>query len=351
MSGVSWELGAAVAIAFFAALAGVWLVERWARPLGLIDLPNPRSSHCEPRPRGGGLGILCGVAAGLAAASWIAEPLDRRGWVVLGAALLVAAVSLWDDVRGLPAWPRLLAQTAAATWIVAALGGLERLPLPPPADLPLGLAGPLLAGLWIVAVTNFFNFMDGLDGLAAGQAVLSLGVVAWGLWPLSRPAAGLGLVTAAATAAFLIRNWTPSRVFLGDVGSSFLGLLLAGLPFVAAPEARPRLVLLVAVSLALFLLDPVATLWARWRRGMPLGIAHRDHAYQQLVEPGRSHAPAVSALLAAGLFLSLLGAAVYRRPPLAWLAVGAALLVFVAEWQLATRRRSRRAQAAGGGDA
>ena len=104
--------------------------------------------------------------------------------------------------------------------------------------MPLGVAGALLAVLWLVGVTNFFNFMDGVDGLAAGQAVISLGVLAWALWP--RAAAGLSRSSSlAATAAFLPRNWSPAQIFLGDVGSSFLGFLLAGLPF-AGPPARDR---------------------------------------------------------------------------------------------------------------
>ncbi|HEX9670163.1 MAG TPA: glycosyl transferase [Thermoanaerobaculia bacterium] len=339
MSGAAWAWGLPAALAFFSALAGTLLVERWARPLGLLDLPNPRSSHREPRPRGGGLGIVCGVAAGVAAASWTAGGFGASIRVVLWAALLVAAAGLWDDLRPLPAWPRLLVQTAAAVLVVAACGGLERLPLPPPADVALGAAGAPLAVLWLVAVTNFFNFMDGLDALAPGQAVLSLALLAWALWPGG--AAGLSLVAAAATAALLLRNWTPARLFLGDVGSSFLGLLLAGLPFAGPPAERPRLVLLVAVSLALFLLDPVATLWRRWRRGAPLTVAHREHAYQRLVAPERSHAPVVSGLLATGLLLSLLAAAGYALPSLAWPVVAAALLLFAAEWCLAARWSSR----------
>ena len=339
MSGAFWAWGLPAALAFFAALAGALLVERRARPLGLLDLPTPRSSHREPRPRGGGLGILCGVAVGLAVASWTTGAFGAGARTVLGAALLVAAAGLWDDLHPLPVWPRLLVQTAAAVLVIAVCGGFERLPLPPPADLALGAAGAPLAVLWLVAVTNFYNFMDGLDGLAAGQAVLTFGVLAWALWPLG--AAGLSLVAAAATAALLLRNWAPARVFLGDVGSSFLGMLLAGLPFAAPPTERPRLVLLVAVSLALFLLDPVATLWRRWRGGAPLTVAHREHAYQRLAAPERSHAPVVSGLLAAGLLLSLLAAAGYARPSLAWTVVAAALLLFAAEWWLAARWSSR----------
>jgi Fuc2NAc and GlcNAc transferase len=187
-------------------------------------------------------------------------------------------------------------------------------------------------------VTNFFNFMDGVDGLAAGQGIISLGVLAWALWPQS--AAGFTLVVIAATAAFLMRNWSPAKIFLGDVGSAFLGFLLASLPLASQPDTRPQLVFLVAISLTLFLLDPVATLVARGRRRATIGAAHRDHAYQQLVEPGRPHAAAVTALLVAGLGLSLFAGAAYRRPALAWPAAAIALIVFTIEWQVAARRRA-----------
>ncbi|MGE5802054.1 MAG: hypothetical protein ACM358_07335, partial [Gemmatimonadota bacterium] len=200
------------------------------------------------------------------------------------------------------------------------------------------LAGTALVVIWIVGVTNFFNFMDGVDGLAAGQAVISLGALTWALWP--QPAAGFALIVLAATAAFLTRNWSPAKIFLGDVGSAFLGFLLASLPLAGPADARPQLVFLVAISMTLFLLDPVATLAVRGRKRATIGAAHRDHAYQQLVEPGRSHAAAVTALLGAGFVLSVLGGAAYRRPALAWPAVGVALVAFAVEWVVASRRRA-----------
>jgi Fuc2NAc and GlcNAc transferase len=328
---------ASAVVAFASALAGVWLVERNAARLRLVDLPNVRSSHLVPRPRGGGLGILVGVASAAAVtvasgASWAVD-----GWILLGGALLVAAVGLWDDISRLGIWSRLVVQTLAAGFVVATLGGVERLPLPPPADAGLGMAGPLLTVLWIVGVTNFFNFMDGFDGLAGGQAVISLGALTWALWP--QAAAGLTLVVLAATAGFLVRNWSPARIFLGDVGSAFLGFLLAGLPLTGAAEARPQLVFLVAISMTLFLLDPVVTLIMRGRRRAAFGVSHRDHAYQQLVPPGRPHAAAVSVLLAAGLALALVAVGAFTRPALAWPVVGVALIAFAIEWQVAARRR------------
>jgi glycosyltransferase WbpL len=335
---IAWSVLAGAA--FLGSLAGVRLVERHARTLRLVDLPNVRSSHREPRPRGGGLGIIVGVLAAAAVATALGTPWPRDVWTLLAGAGLVALVGLWDDVRSLGVWPRLATQTAAAIFVVAQLGAIERLPLPSPADVPLGLAGAGLVVIWIVGVTNFFNFMDGVDGLAAGQAVISLGVLAWALWPQS--AAGLAVGVLAATVAFLTRNWSPAKIFLGDVGSAFLGFLLASLPLAGSPDARPSLVFLLAISMTLFLLDPVATLVLRGRQRARLGASHRDHAYQQLVEPGRPHAAAVSILLIAGLALSVFAGAAYRRPALAWPALGVALIAFAIEWQVAARRRATR---------
>jgi UDP-N-acetylmuramyl pentapeptide phosphotransferase/UDP-N-acetylglucosamine-1-phosphate transferase len=330
-----WSLLAAGA--FVAAYAGVRLVERYARPLGLVDLPNTRSSHVVPRPRGGGLGIVAGVIVSALVAPLAGRALPHELWMVVAAALAVAGVGLWDDVRGLGVWPRLVVQTIAAVAVVASVGSIDRLPLPPPADLPLGPLGPFVTVLWIVGVTNFFNFMDGLDGLAAGQALITLAAFACVVWPAN--AAGLAIVAAAASLAFLWRNWSPARIFLGDVGSAFLGFLLAALPLAADGPARSPLVLLVWTSLALFLLDPIATLIARARRGAVVGASHREHAYQQFVAPSASHALVVTRLLTIAAGLSALAVAAAWYPVLAWPAVTAALAAFTIEWRLATRRR------------
>jgi len=326
--------------AFVSALAGAWLVERNALRLQLVDLPNVRSSHVEPRPRGGGLGILLGVAVVAVATLSGAAEWPNEVWILLGGALLVSVVGLWDDVRKLNVWPRLFAQVLAAGLVVAGIGGVERLPLPPPADIELGLAAPVLTVVWIVGVTNFFNFMDGFDGLAGGQAMISFGALAWALWPDA--VAGLALVLLSATFGFLLRNWSPARIFLGDVGSAFLGFLLAGLPLAAARPARPALVFLVAISMTLFLMDPVVTLVARRRRRAAIGASHRDHAYQQLVAPGRPHGAVVSVLLAVGLALTIVAGFAYTRPALGWPAMAIALITFAIEWRVAARRRARR---------
>ena len=331
----TWSLLAAGA--FVAALAVVRLVERYAGALGLVDLPNTRSSHVVPRPRGGGLGIVAGVVLALVAASPLGVAVGRADWIVVGAALVVAAVGLWDDVRGLGVWPRLAVQSIAAITVVATVGGVDRVPLPAPASLPFGALAPIASVIWIVGVTNFFNFMDGLDGLAAGQAAITFVALACVAWPAN--AAALAVVSAAATAAFLARNWSPAKIFLGDVGSAFLGFLLAALPLAVDAPGRAPLVLVVWISLALFLLDPIATLAARARRGAVVGASHREHAYQQFVAPSASHAPVVTRLLVVAAVLSALAVASAWSSALAWLAVAAAIAAFIVEWRLAARRR------------
>lgn len=316
------------------------VIERWASRLGLIDTPNQRSSHLLPRPRGGGIGIAAGafVAAGLLA---LQEPFDTGLLALLAAAAVVAAVGLWDDVADVAPGVRLVVHVASAGVVVAANGGLTQLPLPAPLDLSIGpVGGALLAVVWMVGVTNFFNFMDGADGLAGGQAVLTFAAAGVVLWPSNE--AALALLVAAATVGFLFRNRPPAHIFLGDVGSGWLGFLMAGLPFVLAPGPRESLVLLVAVSMTLFLTDPVLTLVRRWRGGGILTESHREHAYQRLFVPGESHARVVGLILAGGALLSVLAILAWYRPGLGWPVITCAVMATLVEWRAAAQTSGHR---------
>ena len=333
------RLAVAVLVAAVTTAAVTFLVLRAAlRRQVLIDSPNERSSHERPKPRGGGVGVVLGLVAGLAFVSsgFVPDPAASR--LLLGA-LACAAIGLLDDLRGLPVWPRLIVQFAASLWLISETGPLSRLPLPAPLDLPLGIFGFVFPVVWLVGVTNFFNFMDGIDGLAAGQAVAVCFAVAAGAW--SQGALVLALVLVGALAGFLPFNWWPSRIFLGDVGSLPVGFLLAGLPLLAPGPDRPRAVLAVAVGLTLFLLDPVLTLWRRWRRRAPLGQSHREHLYQRLLGPKDPHQTVASALVAAGLMLSVTGGIAYRVPWLGWPCILVAALAFGVEYQLASRTANR----------
>jgi UDP-N-acetylmuramyl pentapeptide phosphotransferase/UDP-N-acetylglucosamine-1-phosphate transferase len=334
-------LGQVGIVALTSFLAGILLIPpigAAARRWGFLDRPNQRSSHREITPRGGGVAVLIAVLAGLL---WVPGVWDAAGKALLAGTLVVAVAGLVDDRFGLSAAPRLLLHALAAAGVVWAAGGLLRLPLPPPLDLPTGMLAVPLALLWIVAVVNFYNFLDGIDGLAGAQGVVAgLALLAA---TFDTTSALLGAAVAGACAAFVIFNWAPASIFLGDVGSGSLGFLFAAAPFLAPPTLRPQAVLLVALVLWFFLADATWTLGARAWRGERWYEAHRQHLYQRLVISGWSHAR-VSLLLALGATLVALFALLgYKsgHPAAAWTALGVALVAFWLEAWLVRRREAR----------
>lgn len=294
------------------ALAG-W-VRVYALRRAMLDVPNARSSHSAPTPRGGGLAIVLSVL-GVTLGGAVGGLIDPRLAVALvGGGALVAVAGWLDDVRGLGARPRLLCHTAAAGWAVAWLGGLPVLILPGGPVL-LGLAGTLLAVIGIVWATNLFNFMDGIDGLAAAEAVV-LGA-GGGLLLMAGGAGGAILLPAAlamASLGFLFWNWSPARLFMGDVGSGFLGFTFATVGL-WSERAGTASVLLWGVAGMAFVFDATVTLARRLRRGEALAAAHRHHAYQRLLRAGLGHAQVVG--LYSLLNLGLAGFALAGRS--AWL--------------------------------
>jgi Fuc2NAc and GlcNAc transferase len=330
--------GVALAVAWVAVLP----VRRYADRIGLLDRPNERSSHVRTTPRGGGIGIIAGVLAGLTVVGWFMYPLGSVALTVVGSACLVAAAGLLDDVRGLSPWARLIVQLLAAAIVLSVTGPVVVLTL-----LGEELALPMIWGgalslLWITAVTNFFNFMDGFDGLAASQAVAScLGIVIAGWGP---DASLVALVMGAACVGFLIHNWAPARVFMGDVGSGFLGFTLAALPFLAPDANRATAMLAAAVGLSLFLLDPALTLVRRAVARKPLTESHREHLYQQFALPGEPVRGVVTIYAALAILLAIAGASGYRNPELLpWFVLGS-IAVFATVCIMALRaERQRRA--------
>ena len=326
--------------AFAVAWTVVRLIRRMAVRLSLIDNPNARSSHRAPIPRGGGVGIVLGSLVGIAASALTGAGVTSSVAVVLLATVAVAVVGLVDDVRGVSPGVRLAVHTTAAIMVVTSVGPLPTLPLPSPLAVTLsaGVAW-VLSVIWICAVTNFFNFMDGIDGLAGGQAVASLSGVVLATW--SAEASIVASCAAAATLGFLIQNWAPARVFMGDVGSGFLGFLLAALPLLSSAAPKGDAVLAVAVGMMLFLADPFETMVRRLVAGKSVAQAHRTHAYQQFVGVGESAGWVSAALVGVGFALSVLGAAAFRNPSLRWPALVVACCAYLVERGL-SRRRDRR---------
>lgn len=282
-----------VLVSFVAALAIIPALEWWARARNLLDFPNERSSHTNPTPRVGGVGIVAGVAFGQIVAWLSGYPVLAHMGALAAGALALTAISVVDDVRSLPALVRLIAQSVIAGVIAWQAASTLALPL----DGVLPALAPLLIVVWIVGFVNAYNFMDGIDGIAGGQAIV--GAAGWAVVGAVAGVPALtaaALTLAAACAAFLRFNWPPARVFMGDGGSAFLGFAFAVLPLSAV---LPGSSLLAAACFAWpFLFDTTFTFFRRLSRGENVVQAHRSHLYQRLTSTGLSHA-AVTRLYAA----------------------------------------------------
>lgn len=321
-----------VAVAFLVALAAT----RLAIPVltrRVLDVPNDRSSHTTPTPRGGGLGVMAGVLVGYAGGILLYPDTSQATAIALLAGLFLMIVSFLDDLKPRPASVRLLAQIIAVAIGLHALGhGAFPGLLPGPFDL--ALTGFLW--LWFL---NLFNFMDGIDGLAGGEAVsvgLGLGLAAvLGLAPAD--ILPLGWSIAAAALGFLVWNWHPARIFMGDVGSVPLGYLLGFLLVrVAAAETEtmaPHAGLAIALILPLyFVMDASITLIRRLLRGKKPTEAHREHFYQRAVIAGQSHSTVTTKILVFNALLVLL--AVLAAPLLPIPATGVAVILVMVGFRL-----------------
>jgi len=284
-------LGCGIAlIAFTASYLLVFWFRRWALRCNLLDIPNERSSHVVPTPRGGGLAIVIVTLIG-SGALWVIKPLwgvNDLIILVMGAAL-IAGISWWDDLHPLPYWIRFAVHITAAGIVVMGFGPWRVLQIPLVGHLDLGWIGLPVTLLWIVGLINAYNFMDGIDGIAGGQAVVAgLGwtILGWlGNQPLS---AALGLLLAASSLGFLGHNWSPARIFMGDVGSAFLGYTFAVLPVIAG-QHDPRFALAGVLLVWPFVFDTAFTFLRRLFQRENIFTAHRSHLYQRLVITGFSH--------------------------------------------------------------
>ncbi len=269
----------------------------YARRRQLLDMPGRRRSHVLPTPRGGGIGFV----ATLGAATLLYWPIRNQAWALAAAMMLVGLVGWIDDHRGLAARWRLLAHVLAVALVLSG----------PAMQLSAGLCAlssaeaclripwyvtalALLVGLALTWSINLHNFMDGINGILGMQAVFMFGTTAFVLWqPGNAHAAMAAAVCAAAVLGFLPFNFPHARVFMGDVGSGVLGLLiglcileLALHPGIAAGSG------LIAASA--FVTDASCTLGSRLLRGRRWYSAHREHLYQWLVRSGFSHAQVVA---------------------------------------------------------
>ena len=267
---------------------GVYLIRRYAERRQIIDHPNERSSHSMPMPRGGGLAIVLIVTgAGL----WVMRETDlNHSLIYLVCGLVIAWLGWRDDVHSLSPRVRFTVQGLVAAVSIYGLGYFKIVTIPLFGELHLGVVGIIITFLWIVGLTNAYNFMDGIDGIAGGVALA--GALGWMMLSANMHnnfVFWIALAIAAGSLGFLGHNWSPAKIFMGDVASTFLGYTFAVLPLLSATQGGDAL-MLGTLLMWTIIMDAGVTFIRRALTREKLLFGHRDHVYQRLVIGGYTHA-------------------------------------------------------------
>jgi Fuc2NAc and GlcNAc transferase len=296
----SWWL--LIGLAFVSGIVGTWLIRHYALRRGLLDIPSQRSLHDIPLPRGGGLAIATIILATILLLGLTGSLSLTVFMALFPAAVFVTVIGWIDDHHQLPAGWRALGYLLAAGWFVIWSGGLPEISLGTVKVLTgagsVSDPGVLVMPAWLVMLmlvigiawlTNLYNFMDGTDGLAGLQATLAGCAGGWLFWQQGADSLALICILAAAgTSGFLIWNWPPAKIFMGDVGSCLLGFTFGCLAVLGELLADLP-ALLWMILLAVFIWDASLTLLMRIIKRERWYSAHRKHAYQRLVQMGLGH--------------------------------------------------------------
>jgi UDP-N-acetylmuramyl pentapeptide phosphotransferase/UDP-N-acetylglucosamine-1-phosphate transferase len=278
-----------LAFSIFALLSylGVWIIRRYAENRQLLDHPNERSSHSMPTPRGGGLAIVVLVTgAGLWSAS---DAGFSHALIYIVCGIIIAYLGWRDDVSSLSTRVRFAVQGLVAAVSIYGLGYFKTVTIPLFGELHLGIVGIIITFLWIIGLTNAYNFMDGIDGIAGGVALA--GGLGWMMLASNMRNAfvfWIALAIAASSLGFLAHNWSPAKIFMGDVASTFLGYTFAVLPLLSADQGGDAL-MLGTLLMWTFIMDAGVTFIRRALQRENIFAAHRTHLYQRLVIGGYPH--------------------------------------------------------------
>jgi Fuc2NAc and GlcNAc transferase len=284
-----------IALVILSALSSAFLASLMVKSYtkqGIIDIPNARSSHATPTPRGGGIAIVVVVLTTFIGL-WITNTMSARdAWSIGTGSLIVAIVGHLDDRGRLTSarW-RLLGHLIAAVIIIIGLHGLPTLPVFGK-SIDIGVIGSILGVLYLVWLLNLFNFMDGIDGITGIESITTASCGAYLIWDIA-PQSQLWFVPlalAGAALGFLVLNWPPAKIFIGDVGSGFIGIVFGALSIQAA-HTSPQLGWSWVILMGVFIVDATVTLIRRALRRERLYIAHRSHAYQRVAIRVGRHAP------------------------------------------------------------
>lgn len=267
---------------FLLSLFLTWYLRHYALARNILDIPNSRSSHLVPMPRGGGLAFIITFLVAIPFIAYFGFVVIPVSGALVGAGLFVAALGFFDDHGHIAAHLRLLGHFSASIFVLYWLGGMPSISLGG-WILTSGVWLNILMVIYLVWLLNLYNFMDGIDGIAGVEALsvcLGGAFIYWlhGDYALI----GLPMVLAAAVAGFLWWNFPSARIFMGDAGSGFLGLIL-GILSIQAAAVNPQFFWSWLILLGVFIVDTTVTLLCRLHRGCKLYEAHRNHAYQHAV--------------------------------------------------------------------
>lgn len=263
----------------------------------IIDIPNERSSHDQPTPRGGGI-VFVGLFYLVLCALWCMKQMTTPVSLAFLGGIPIALIGYLDDIKGVKIYWRFLVHLASATWSVAMLGILHSFS----AIIPIVI---------IVSLINFYNFMDGIDGIAATQGIFLSGVAGFIL--LMKNHLGMSLLSfglLASLIGFLYWNWQPAKIFMGDIGSGFLGFFFGTLMFSTAVQYKIP-VMFWLILMAIFLCDAGCTLLYRMVKKKKWYLAHREHVYQRLVQSGWEHSRVTSLVAVINVFVLLPAALIF----------------------------------------
>lgn len=260
---------------FLLAVALTYVIKVYATQKAVLDIPNERSSHARPTPKGGGLAIIIVFYIGL---FYFKESIDSKLLYALLCAIPIAIISFIDDIFTLSSKVRFLIQSASAGMALYFLGGISSIDF-----ILFELDGwwlNIVAFLAMVWLTNLYNFLDGIDGYAGSEAaIVGLGIFVFFHNPL-------GLLIVVSSLGFLLFNWHQASVFMGDVGSATLGFIFSIFVFYDTSHGS---IYIWLILLSLFWFDATLTFIRRYRNGEPITQAHKKHAYQRLTQSGWSH--------------------------------------------------------------
>ena len=292
-----WFIPVIVGVSFFL----TWALRHYALSRSLIDIPNARSSHSTPTPRGGGVAIVLAFTLALAMLLVTGQMPSSAFFAIAGAGALIAVIGFMDDHGHIAARWRLMGHFAASAWLLFWVGGLPVVEIGG-GTFDLGWFGHVLAAFYLVWLLNLYNFMDGIDGIASVEAIcVCLGACLLYWVSGATDLIPAPLLLAASVAGFLIWNFPPARIFMGDAGSGFLGIALGGLSLQAA-WVSADLLWGWLILLGVFIVDATFTLFRRLLRGDKIYEAHRSHAYQFASRRFGNHLPVTLVVGAINLF-------------------------------------------------